>query len=211
MFVCSECGYKNRHNVSCCLICGSPLHYSTSILTAVQLEVDLPNDKFGIAIPDPDLELTLTIRRAIVSLPFHKNSKLILGRQDQAETDALATPIDPLHDRLYHSFVTGTPVILHDTPGFLSLIPFDAHQMGVSRRHVMIKHEEHYLIVEDLQSANGTRLNGQRLIPGNQRLLRDGDELLLGGLSIVFNFSREDAIVKSSGSYQNKVWGRLTG
>src|SRR5688572_30548658 len=206
MFICSECGYKNRHNVAGCLICGNLLQYSTSILSSSQIEVEKPRDKFGIAIPEPDLELTFTIGKGIVSLPFGKGAEVILGRQGQAETDALTPYIDPLHDRLYYAMLKGTPVILREPIEFLSLLPFGADRSGVSRKHAILRHEDHYLTIEDLESTNGTRLNGQRLVPGDKRLLRHGDEILLGGLSLIVTFNREDALIHSQ-----EVLDRLTG
>jgi hypothetical protein len=170
----------------------------------------MPKDKFGMGMPEPDLELTLSIHKAIVSLPFYKGSEMVLGRQGQADTDSLASRIDPLHDKLYYSFLKGTPVILREPIEFLSLLPFGADQLGVSRKHVVIRHEDHYLTIEDLQSTNGTRLNGQRLVPGDKRLLREGDEVLLGRLSIVLTFNREDAIIRARENHHN-VLDKLTG
>ncbi|NDJ63106.1 MAG: FHA domain-containing protein, partial [Chloroflexi bacterium] len=62
---------------------------------------------------------------------------------------------------------------------------------GVSRRHALVvRKEENSLMIVDKDSPNGTYLNGQRLVPNQGRLLRDGDELRLGRLVIRVHFER---------------------
>jgi pSer/pThr/pTyr-binding forkhead associated (FHA) protein len=51
---------------------------------------------------------------------------------------------------------------------------------GVSRRHCKIWREGGEYCVEDLGSANGTFLNGERLTPYLPHSLGDGDDLQLG-------------------------------
>jgi pSer/pThr/pTyr-binding forkhead associated (FHA) protein len=64
----------------------------------------------------------------------------------------------------------------------LDLTPYGALQGGVSRIHAAIRRGEDTLTLVDLGSVNGTHLNGQRLIPNQPRVLRDGDEIRLGKL-----------------------------
>src|SRR5437764_12661493 len=47
----------------------------------------------------------------------------------------------------------------------------------VSRRHCCIAHVNNYLVVRDLGSTNGVRINGHRVIEGR---LNAGDELTVG-------------------------------
>ncbi len=54
----------------------------------------------------------------------------------------------------------------------------------VSRRHASISRKDKEVLVEDLASANGTFLNGKRLIPFLPETLDDGDILQLGKLLI---------------------------
>ena len=51
---------------------------------------------------------------------------------------------------------------------------------GVSRRHCKIHQRGMTYLVEDVGSANGTFLNGQRLTPYLPHVLKDEDELQLG-------------------------------
>jgi pSer/pThr/pTyr-binding forkhead associated (FHA) protein len=64
----------------------------------------------------------------------------------------------------------------------VDLTSFDAAQLGVSRRHIMITKEGNMLKVVDLDSTNGTYLNGMQLRPNQPRVLRTGDKLHLGQL-----------------------------
>lgn len=64
----------------------------------------------------------------------------------------------------------------------LDLTPHGALDKGVSRMHAALRRGEEVLSLVDLDSANGTFLNGQRLAAHQPRLLRDGDEIRLGKL-----------------------------
>ncbi len=70
----------------------------------------------------------------------------------------------------------------------VDLSEYGAGEKGVSRKHVKIKRKNILVYVADLGSTNGTLLNGRRLIPNAERLLRNGDELQLGRLKIKVKF-----------------------
>ncbi|NJL94389.1 MAG: FHA domain-containing protein [Anaerolineae bacterium] len=75
----------------------------------------------------------------------------------------------------------------------VDLSRFDADNMGVSRKHAVFSYVGKTLKIADLQSANGTFLNGYRLIPNQARIVRDGDEIHFGHLSTKVQFG-EDTI-----------------
>jgi len=60
----------------------------------------------------------------------------------------------------------------------------DGLDRGVSRSHARIVRRNGSVIVEDLGSANGTFINGQRLPPRVPKALQDNDQLHLGTLPI---------------------------
>lgn len=66
----------------------------------------------------------------------------------------------------------------------IDLKPFGAEQLGVSRRHLNIKLDTEGVMVEDLHSVNGTRLNGTRIEPGRAYVVRHGDQLMIGGMEL---------------------------
>lgn len=62
-------------------------------------------------------------------------------------------------------------------------------QNGVSRRHACIRLEGGEYYLSDLQSRNHTFLNGLELKEKEQRLLKNGDEIMLGKVKLVFHRS----------------------
>lgn len=71
----------------------------------------------------------------------------------------------------------------------VALNDFDAEQLGVSRLHLRLRRARDMVYVTDLCSSNGTYLNGRPLAAHSNAILRNGDELRLGRLTIqvVFN------------------------
>lgn len=59
---------------------------------------------------------------------------------------------------------------------------------GVSRVHAAIRRNKGSLVLTDLGSKNGTFINGQRLLPEEIRVLRDGDELRVAHLTMKIFF-----------------------
>lgn len=65
--------------------------------------------------------------------------------------------------------------------------------VGVSRRHAVIKWTGDHAVVEDLGSANGTFVNGQKI---TSRPLQDGDEILVLKHRLVYRIPKEAAAPK---------------
>ncbi len=68
--------------------------------------------------------------------------------------------------------------------------PYGAMRHGVSRRHALIRPGEHTLYLIDQNSTNGTWVNGQRLLPGQDFPLSDGDVIELGALRMILRIIR---------------------
>ncbi|MGN1145330.1 MAG: DUF6382 domain-containing protein [Acetatifactor sp.] len=58
--------------------------------------------------------------------------------------------------------------------------------ISVSRIHARIVKEEEKVYIEDLNSTNGTLINGQRLQPYEKRKLEEGDEIKCGKTVLIF-------------------------
>lgn len=77
--------------------------------------------------------------------------------------------------------LTDGPSILIDKP----VLMFGRHQecdvqlnsKKVSRRHCVLAQVNDYLVIRDLGSTNGVRINGQRVVEGK---LLPGDEVMIG-------------------------------
>jgi ribosomal protein L40E len=65
------------------------------------------------------------------------------------------------------------------TPDF-DLAHYDAHRLGVSRKHVMVSRQGDQWVIEDLGSQNGTWVNLEMLEPHTPVVLKNKDLLRLG-------------------------------
>jgi hypothetical protein len=72
----------------------------------------------------------------------------------------------------------------------IDLTPHGAYRLGLSRRHAIILREGDRLLVKDLNSRNGTFVNGVIVPSGGTQTLRDGDELRFGNLAMRVIFER---------------------
>ncbi len=68
------------------------------------------------------------------------------------------------------------------------LTPYNAVRHGVSRHHCLLRRQNDHLLIADLDSLNGTFINGHRLTPRREYILRDGDRLVLGSLHVLVTF-----------------------
>lgn len=75
---------------------------------------------------------------------------------------------------------------------FFNLKPFGAENLGVSRIHARLYYEDDSLYAEDMNSRNGTFINGEQINTFEPRELKHGDRLRFGNLMTVVVFA-EDA------------------
>ncbi len=66
----------------------------------------------------------------------------------------------------------------------VDLSPFDAYTAGVSRLHSALKIINQRVVITDLGSSNGTRVNGQKIVPHVDYPLNHGDILAFGKLKL---------------------------
>ncbi len=66
----------------------------------------------------------------------------------------------------------------------IDLTEFEAYIQGVSRLHAALKVGRQRISIRDLDSSNGTRVNGQRIVPHVDYPLKQGDSVALGKLVI---------------------------
>lgn len=72
----------------------------------------------------------------------------------------------------------------------VSLEEWQGEQLGVSPRHMLVRPTLERLFVIDLQSTNGTFVNGALLGVNQAQVLEDGDLLTLGGLHLGLRIAR---------------------
>lgn len=66
----------------------------------------------------------------------------------------------------------------------IDLTTYNGLEQGVGRRHLRLFVQNGQVYVEDLDSTNGTFLNGQKLAAHSVQLVRNGDEVRLGRLVV---------------------------
>jgi len=160
MKICPYCAHKNREGYLYCEECGQQLGKDDPSTTLPTKQLEDGSDLFaahatwGTARFERDAAIIIHIRDATEPLTFQPQLQTVLGRVDSSSTQK---------------------------PD-LDLTPYGALEKGVSRIHAAICRNDDTLTLVDKGSANGTHLNGQRLVPNQPRVLRDGDEVRLGKL-----------------------------
>lgn len=159
MQVCPYCGYKNRVGVLFCEECGQSLSGGGSPTLPTRDLGDSPDQyaakaTWGTASLSQTSSIVVHIRDASEPVILEFKERLLLGRSDTS------SPQQPEID----------------------FTPYGALEKGVSRIHAAIERSDDVLTLVDMGSSNGTHLNGQRLVPDQPRVLRDGDEIRLGKL-----------------------------
>lgn len=66
----------------------------------------------------------------------------------------------------------------------VDLSPYNAFSMGVSRLHAALRIINGDVYISDLGSSNGTRVNGQRIVPHVDCAVNHGDLIVLGKLKM---------------------------
>jgi len=97
---------------------------------------------------------------------------------------------------------TPQPVLLEGRPEYilgregseqvtpdLNLNPYGAREKGVSRVHAALRRDRSQVLLIDLGSTNGTRLNGKTLAAHQPIRVENGDEIRLGRLMLTINFA----------------------
>jgi hypothetical protein len=78
----------------------------------------------------------------------------------------------------------------------VDLTSYAGYRMGVSRRHAMIRLQDHRLEIADLGSSNGSTLNGVVMQAHHPYSIRDGDEITLGKMKMRVVFQNGTQRVK---------------
>jgi len=164
MIECPSCGRKHRPGTLFCSECGVYLPTGGPLRTEPLPEEELPISRANPWASEP-------VEEAGEAPPVSLCIKVLsTDRQIQlpATTEVHIGRLDAAHG------------IFPD----LDLTPDGGLDGGVSRRHCKIHRRGSTYLVEDVGSANGTFLDGQRLTPYLPHVLKDGDALQLGRIKL---------------------------
>ena len=131
-------------------------------------------------------EVSLARSKAASAQQEAEDAKLRIDEISRtAPFDCVLTGIDHSGSPLALSIrreALGDPVgvVIGRSPDGSAYIVTDA---SVSREHAKVSFEDGILYVEDLNSTNGSVLNGHPLMPGKRSQINTGDELKLGSVS----------------------------
>jgi hypothetical protein len=160
MIICQNCKSQEPDGAIFCSECGSQL----LVQSTVQTQKFTPTtDELRIAAQynrDTPKDLGVWVSLHLLDsghiMAFSDRSEYTLGRLSENQ------PIEPDVD----------------------LSPFKAFDNGVSRLHAVLKHVDDTVILVDLGSSNGSYINGIRVMPNVEHLLRHGDIVALGKLKM---------------------------
>lgn len=174
MIECPNCKRNNPDGTTICIYCGELLIDPEELKRqreTRQLEGkgdDENQPRWGTARFDEQTQLILRMTDVgqIEKVKLSRDSAVVLGRTDPDTGKAPEVDLEP----------------------------YDASELGVSRKHAQIEFQEGALRITDLGSVNGTFLNGFRLNAHQSRILRDGDEVRVGQLKlqVIFTDWQED-------------------
>jgi hypothetical protein len=162
MIICSNCQHENVSGTLFCVECGAQLNgtetLTTQAITQDQIVDDLKKTSAAAEPPSSPVNswLSLHLMDSGKILPLATRNEFTMGRLSEGQ------PIMPDID----------------------LTPYQAYASGVSRLHAVVKRDMERVVIMDLGSSNGTYLNGRRLNPHTEEILKHGDVVALGKLKI---------------------------
>lgn len=171
MIICPNCHHKELPGALFCSECGARL-ISLDYLTTKSIK-KATTDSLREAVDDENKEAGFD------SEDFFQNqsisSDLALYLIEAKQTLQLAGRSEYTLGRV----AEGQP-ILPD----VDLSPFDAYAQGVSRLHAALKINKNRVAIMDLGSSNGTRVNGQKIVPHVDYPISHNDQIALGKMRI---------------------------
>jgi len=162
MIACPNCSHENMAGSAFCVECGVAL-LAADALTTLKMEGEQSAGAAGHrpsppanSVPGADTWVTLHLLDSGLMLPLGTRNEFTIGRV------AAGQPMMPDVD----------------------LTPYQAYSNGVSRLHAAIRRGVSDIVLTDLESANGTFVNGRRLRANEECPLANGDVVAFGGLKI---------------------------
>lgn len=162
---CPACKLSNDANAHVCEYCGAPLKIdildTQGKRAGASVEASEPiREKSPGEYKSPPKGLAFFILNKTEPFALRTEEEFVIGRAEGGTSEAL-----------------------------LDLTDQDGFAFGVSRRHAMIRSGGDKYVLIDLNSSNGTWLNGQLLIPTQPYDLPSGSVIQLGRLKLVTSYN----------------------
>lgn len=159
---CPICKQKNLRTATICSYCGAILEeHPTVEVTTIKNAGELASVPAGDLRPFIDFALIpeggigIYVAGALKPQYLAIDHELLIGRMMEASSESV-----------------------------LGLSDVDAYNMGLSRRHAIIRRIESRYEITDLSSTNGTWLNNERLIPNKPYPFASGSQIQVGRLRL---------------------------
>jgi len=165
MITCTVCRSRELDGELFCSECGARLPSAAAAPLSTAAFAETRNIREAVRAPSSTLE---RLRHGQIGLLIEGESKAIIleGRPE---------------------FILGREGHEQVVPD-LNLNPYGAREKGVSRVHAALRRDRSQLLLIDLGSTNGTRLNGKPLAAHQPARVENGDEIRLGKLILTINF-----------------------
>lgn len=218
--ICPDCGNMNRVGDYFCMECGATLSSQPptdspadvtqqmkaltmsdiqAALAQQQAEAERAKEKQqSVTNPISKPELQIISEDNIPDGCFQFTDEMILRFTDVETgryTEVIPTQNKPLLIGRSHKSLPIQPDV--------DLTPFLSEQHGVSRRHALIRLRDLRLEMQDLNSTNGTGINGFRFRAKETHEIRNGDIITLGRVSIQVAYLPKET--KRSSSVTDKL------
>ena len=192
--VCPQCGTTAIAGEAFCDNCGAPLNapvrpagppaapaYNAGVPPQPAYPAPQPSSYTPPAPADKRLP-TAPIAPAAPPLPAAMPARTVLA-PSQLIVAASGTAL-PLPSAVQAIIGRGDPVSNFFPE--IDLNPYGAIDNGVGRRHIRLFVQGGQVLIEDMDSTNGTLLNSQKLTARQPQPLRDGDQISVGKLLLRF-------------------------
>ena len=168
MSVCPKCRNEEPEGLILCSRCGS-------LLDLQDLETDETLTISGISPDDISGSLEGVERRSQGPAKAGDDARVAFSLVDNDSVFELSGKSEFTFGRV----IEGQAIL----PDF-DLSPYEAYAQGVSRQHAAVRIIHKQVMILDLNSSNGTRVNGQKIIPHVEYPVHEGDIVALGKLRL---------------------------
>jgi len=165
MISCPQCKHQELDGALYCSFCGAQL-FDNADITASMNALDFQKIQAISTKETPSFPVTPADK---------KDSQVAIYLIDSGEAIFVDGDTDLTIGRL-----TEGQLVVPD----LDLSPFEAYEAGVSRLHASLSVVGTQVRAKDLGSANGTRINGVKIVAHAEHTVQHGDILTLGKLKI---------------------------